>query len=400
MRRILVGVLVLGAGCHSAERQRAPGRFAGRDAAPDASPERDWAAPKPGPQSAAQTPKGDTLAGFVALPDGTPARNVAVEIELGIGEGAPVEVRTDKEGYFRIPGLKPQQSYTLTARAAQNGTRYTGKLYARTGTAKSQHVRIEMVEGGDAPPATGTGLPPPDRTPLPKFTPDDLNLPGPSAAATPPGGFVETLPPPLTAQTLPGDAPPTVTPPPPLVAAPRQDLRVQSEAPYAPPLASVPPLTVVPPLRGPATRGESVGARKLPTGTEFTLTDAAGVPRDFPTGRWLLLDFMTTTCGPCQKSVPLLSALQERYAADRLDVVGLVCDDADARTRRRLMTEYARRHAPGYPLLTEPSDEPGALLNRFRVESYPTLILLDGEGKEVWRGHPAEAGELGRWLRR
>ena len=395
MRRLLLGVLAVAAGCNSAERHRAPGRSLGRETERDAAPNSDW--------TKTQSGKADTLAGFVVLPDGTPARNVPVEIEIGIGQGAPVEVRTDSAGYFRIPGLKPQQSYTLTARAAQNGTRYTGKLYARTGTDKSQRIRIEMAEGAGGPPmpdgpaASGTGMPAPVMPPLPSFTPHDTAIPNPSAAFPPPAptaGPVETLPPPLVARN-PVAEPPTVTPPPPLTVVPRPDLRTQAETPYNSPLTSVPP------LRGPDAHAAPTNTRKVsPLGTEFTLIDAAGVPRDFPSGNYVLLDFMTTSCVPCAKSVPLLTAIQERYAGQRLEVVGLCCDPADARTRRARMTEYAKKRSPGYPLLTEPADEPGALLERFKVEAYPTLILLDGDGKEVWRGHPADARELGRYLGR
>lgn len=410
MRRIVLGVLALVAGCNAAERHRAPGRLFGndtgreaaRDASRDPASDDDWLG-----TATTGSKKGDLLAGFVVLPDGTPARNVPVEIELGIGQGAPVEVRTDGQGYFRIPGLKPQQSYTLTARAAQNGTQYAGKLYARTGSEKSQRIRIELVEGAGETfrPATPTmsdnGLPSPvmPALPQPAFSPYDTAIPGPVATnPTPaPGAFVETLPPPMTAQTTAPIAP-TVTPPPPLTLSPRSDLRTEAEPAYRP------PLTTIPPLRGPGERpspAAATGSRKLsPSGTEFTLVDAAGVPRDFPTGQWVLLDFMTTSCVPCTKSVPLLTALQERYAAERLEVIGLVCDESDPRTRQSRMRAYAKKHAPGYPLLTEPADEVGALLSRFEVTKFPTLVLLDGDGQVVWRGHPADVRELAQYLER
>ena len=397
--RLVLGVVIVAAGCHSADRDRAP-RF-GRDSvrerpAPTVPPE-DWTATQ-----SAQTTKADTLAGIVVLPDGTPAKNIPLEIEMGIGQGAPVEVRTDSAGFFRIPGLKPRQSYTLIAKAAQNGTQYLGKLYARTGTEKSERLRIELAEGNAAPSAAGngTGLPAPDLGPIPTFTPNDVAIPGPRAAAPAPApeAFIEKLPPPLMAQN-PTPVVPTVTPPP-LVAVPRQDLQVANEPPiYRPPTASVPPL--IGPGPRPEPKAEPTGTRKVsPTGTEFTLTDSASVPRDFPTGGWVLLDFMTTSCQPCAKAVPLLTAIQERYAAERLEVIGVCCDDADAKTRRRRMTDYAQKHRPGYPLLTEPSDDPNALLERYKIQAYPTLILIDRDGKEVWRGHPAEARELGRYLRR
>lgn len=400
--RLVLGVLLIAAGCHSSGRDRAPrfGRDSGRERPEAAAPAGDWTATQ-----SAQATKSDTLAGVVVLPDGTPAKNIPIELELGTGQGAPVEVRTDSAGYFRIPGLKPRQSYTLIAKAAQNGTQYLGKLYARTGTEKSERIRIELAEGNAAPdaPASGTGLPAPSMPPLNTFTPNDVAIPGPSAAAPAPEAFIEKLPPPLVAQNPPAPVAPTVAPPPPLVAEPRLDLQTATEPPtYRPPAASVPPLIGPGPRRPPpAAPASPTGARKVsPTGNEFTLTDAAGVPRDFPTGSWVLLDFMTTSCQPCARAVPLLSAIQERYAAERLEVVGVCCDDSDARTRRRRMADYAQKHRPGYPLLTEPADDPSALLSRFKVEAYPTLILLDGDGKEVWRGHPADARELGRFLRR
>jgi thiol-disulfide isomerase/thioredoxin len=132
-------------------------------------------------------------------------------------------------------------------------------------------------------------------------------------------------------------------------------------------------------------------------GANFTLLDALDRPWEFATSRYgslVLVEFMTTTCGPCKKVIPILADLQSRYGAGGLQLIGVVCDNAPARERLALAAKYHADHRLNYALFVEPGPEPGSVRDRFQVERYPTAVLLDGTGGVLWQGHPADRAAL------
>ncbi len=341
----------------------------------DAPAADSWANPTDPGYDVAREVRG-VLAGFVEDPDGRKLKDVFIEVEPaeGAGGGAPVGVQTDKQGYFLIKGLKPKQTYVLTARSKVDGQELTGRVYAQTGLERSQHIRITLIEGLSFPAGS-----PPRRN----------DLPTPRQPESPPA----TIPPP---SVVPSGA-----------VLPRDDgggtgLALPGRPEDIPPPAA--PTTTRPPLQpndltttipSPA-KSEWRGVR---SGAEFTLIDPAGGQRKFPAGRrdeLVLLDFMTTTCAPCKKAIPTLTGLQDKYGRHGLEVVGVVCDEEPISERKALAASYRRAQRLNYPLYVEPGGEPGAIRERFRVEVYPTLVLLDGAGEVLWRGSPRDAADLDR----
>ena len=67
-------------------------------------------------------------------------------------------------------------------------------------------------------------------------------------------------------------------------------------------------------------------------GVTQRLSDFAGK------GKYTLVDFWASWCGPCRRQIPVIKSLKEKYG-DRLDVVGIaVWDEADD-TRRAIEEE-------------------------------------------------------------
>jgi thiol-disulfide isomerase/thioredoxin len=138
--------------------------------------------------------------------------------------------------------------------------------------------------------------------------------------------------------------------------------------------------------------------RAKPAG-EFSLTDPLGRPRAFAAGRadeLVLVDFLTTTCEPCKAAIPSLTALQAKYGAKGLEIVGVACDDAGETARQKLAAKYADDHRLNYLVYAEPGQAPGKVMDRFGVKEFPTLVLIDGAGKVLWQGRPAEVVDLER----
>jgi thiol-disulfide isomerase/thioredoxin len=92
-------------------------------------------------------------------------------------------------------------------------------------------------------------------------------------------------------------------------------------------------------------------------------------------GKVVLLNFWATWCGPCRMEVPDLVELQKKYE-DRLQVIGLVIDDADEDAVRK----FAKRYSINYPVAMA-TDE-----MRFQfggVPALPTSFIIDGKGRVV-----------------
>ncbi len=128
-------------------------------------------------------------------------------------------------------------------------------------------------------------------------------------------------------------------------------------------------------------------------------TDLHGVSGAFPAsmaamrGRVVLLDFWATWCGPCRVVAPKLSALQDRYGAQGLTVLGVAADDEQD------IAAFARQTAVTYPLA---ADSHGETSGAYGVSSLPTLLVIDKRGvvREVAVGYdPGEDAWLDRTVR-
>jgi thiol-disulfide isomerase/thioredoxin len=119
----------------------------------------------------------------------------------------------------------------------------------------------------------------------------------------------------------------------------------------------------------------------------FEVTDLDGrkVTLDDFEGKPVVIDFWATWCPPCLESMPRLDALDQRYGASGLVVLGMNMDDGSsaARDARQFVSSRGLgfRQALG-----------GSAAADFRVEVLPTMFLLDREHiiRAVYIGVPPD----------
>jgi thiol-disulfide isomerase/thioredoxin len=92
-------------------------------------------------------------------------------------------------------------------------------------------------------------------------------------------------------------------------------------------------------------------------------------------GKVVLLNFWATWCGPCRMEVPDLVELQKKYQ-DRLEVIGLVVDDADEDAVRK----FAKRYSINYPVAMA-TDE--MRIQFGGVPALPTSFIINAQGLVV-----------------
>jgi cytochrome c biogenesis protein CcmG/thiol:disulfide interchange protein DsbE len=91
-------------------------------------------------------------------------------------------------------------------------------------------------------------------------------------------------------------------------------------------------------------------------------------------GKVVLVDFWGTFCTPCKSSFPKLQALNAKYAASGLKIVGISEDEAEDKAKiPAFATTYGAQFAIAW-------DEDRSISQRYQPETMPSSFLIDRKG--------------------
>jgi thiol-disulfide isomerase/thioredoxin len=377
-------------GKKSASNARAP---AGGEPAAPANPYA--AAPVPD-RPAALTNVGGVLAGQVLDPYNRKPPATFIQVvssqDAAGAKGAPIEVAADSNGYFTIQGLKPGVAYQLIARAKDGDRMLAGSTWV---TPPNPTVLIRISEDLASP--STPPLPPANPVPPPSTPSPTNSIPGtardqswaPSRSST-----QAPTAPPRRAAELGTPAPNETTP----AAHVRPEDIAQGQTVRADPRVSIPsqapqvapreasPLPDVP-ARVPSC--SLVGGQLY----NFALHDLKGQPWEYRKnrhGRLLLLDFWGWSCPPCVEAMPHLNGLQQMYGRYGLEVIGIAYDIygsvPDPRERVQRAERVVKARSVCYRVLMGSDYASCPVRTQFGISQFPTVVLLDEAGRNIWQG--------------
>lgn len=137
--------------------------------------------------------------------------------------------------------------------------------------------------------------------------------------------------------------------------------------------------------KGPLAGLDFAYAGEIPGDTEFIGPDDNPLTLGDLKGEVILVNFWATWCGPCEREMPSLGALQTALKDKPFKVIAVSVDDeADKDFAARQLTKWtgdalSLYHTPEFALAYE-----------IGTTGFPTTVLYDAEGREVAR----YAGEL------
>jgi thiol-disulfide isomerase/thioredoxin len=104
---------------------------------------------------------------------------------------------------------------------------------------------------------------------------------------------------------------------------------------------------------------------------------AASLSDDVGKGKYVLVDFWASWCGPCTAELPVLTEVYNQYKGKKFELLGVaVWDERDASLRA------IEQHKTHWPQILDANDIPTTL---YGIRGIPHIILFGPDGKIIAR---------------
>ena len=123
----------------------------------------------------------------------------------------------------------------------------------------------------------------------------------------------------------------------------------------------------------------------------FSVTDVHGVTHDLAaitgSGKWVVIDFFFTTCGPCQIAAPHITELYNKYGCNQGDLFVISIDTGDSDAE---VLAYEATYSGTNPGPSVSGDDGGGndVVSAYGVGAFPTVVLIGSDGlmkvNDIW----------------
>ena len=104
-------------------------------------------------------------------------------------------------------------------------------------------------------------------------------------------------------------------------------------------------------------------------GNEFTLSSLRG--------KWVVLDFWGSWCGPCMRGVPMMKKYYNHYR-NKMEIVGIACSEKEAQWRKAVEKNEMTWTNIIHPDGAEPAK---SIKMNYAISGFPTKIIITPEGR-------------------
>ena len=137
-------------------------------------------------------------------------------------------------------------------------------------------------------------------------------------------------------------------------------------------------------------------ARKFVKGqpyTDFPALDPEGKEHNFSDmvqkGRYTMVDFWASWCGPCRMAIPHVRELHEKYG-DKLGVIAMSVDEDPEAWKVAMEQEKM-----DWTQLRVAKENFKAVTTAYNFSGIPFMVLIDGDGNIVFAGHdPVKVSQI------
>jgi thiol-disulfide isomerase/thioredoxin len=113
-----------------------------------------------------------------------------------------------------------------------------------------------------------------------------------------------------------------------------------------------------------------------PLDLKFTAVDGRKVDLADMRGKVVLIDFWATWCPPCNAISPDLVELYKKYHSKGLEIIGVSVD-----SDKQGLLDFVKKEGEAWPQYFDGQGADNVLAGRFGIEQFPTLWLIDKQGK-------------------
>jgi thiol-disulfide isomerase/thioredoxin len=113
---------------------------------------------------------------------------------------------------------------------------------------------------------------------------------------------------------------------------------------------------------------------------DFKTFDGKKAPLKKLKSKVIFLNFWATWCSPCKEEMPWMTELSNKFSPQGLQLIAVTNEDPD------IVRGFLKGKDFSFPIVLDSGD---TLMNRFKVETVPTTVVIDSEGRVAFRVNSA-----------